>query len=856
MKKLLTILLLITISTLRAQNPEYEMGLFNKMDGLGQDYVYSLIQDKRNFLWVGTGNGLARYNGRSIENFTTADSLNDNFITSSALDGNGNILFGDFSGGITKYDGNKFLSIGLDEIDKKIIALSTSKLNGFTWGVTQAGTILKIDDSKIEAINKAILKDKVINSLVVVGDRLLVGTNEGLIVLDLYADGELSEGKMPEILEWINVTALHITIGGSVYVGTESAGFFMSQHFQSLDFQQLNLGEGFNDYVVTAILEDSGNNLWLGTKRSGTHLIKSNDIGLSRQVFDGYSGYPNFINTIFEDKEGSIWLGTVGEGLVQIVKNQFIHYNFKQMFGVDNINAGVELLKDTYLYTTNKGVFLGKFNHIKNKFEFEKYPDPALQKLNANFVFYDRDSIIWISTDSGNAYTYNLSKKLLEEITLPGVSDIKIRSLSRDNEHNIWLSVAGYGVFRLNENLKVTKSLNTTNGFIHNDIFSVYADNDNNIWFGAKAAGLAVRRPDGNIERLTQQEIFPSRDINDIKGDKDGNVWISTDGDGLFEYNGEEFVQFDTKLGLHSMYSGAMVVDADNNLWVTHRDGISAVRQDRLNKIATYSQNQGIFGVNTYYHTLFSDSEGGVWFGSGHELIRYNTNTQFNSDQLEPFITDLRFFYQKTDLANYSKDKNHNGLLPGNLTLPHDQNHLTFDFIAVSLKKRNSIFYKHKLQGYESRWSPPSTENSATYTNLAPGKYTLLVSSSDNQFVWSDDQIKYHFSILKPYWERWWFYAIQILFFAVLIVITFQVSKKRQTDTEKNKWVLRVMVYVCLFIMFEYLQNFLEPYTQNYIGGAPVFRIMINLVLALLLFPVEGLIKAFFYSKAKKIPTK
>lgn len=854
MKNLLTILLLITVSALQGQNPEYEMVLFNKMDGLGQDYVYSLVQDKRNFLWIGTGNGLARYNGRSMENFTIADSLNDNFITSATLDKSGNIIFGDFSGGLTLYNGSNFKSIGIDELDKKIIALATSESNGYTWGITQGGIILKIIDGQVESIQKDILKDKVINSFAVVSDRLFIGTNEGLIVIDLYADGELSEGKMPENLEWINVTALHITPSGAVYIGTEGGGVYSAKDYQSLDVELLPFGEQISQFVISSILVDSHNNFWLGTKRSGTHLIKFSKEVLSHQVFNNQSGYPNFINTIFEDKEGSIWLGTVGEGLVQVVKNEFTHYNFKQLFDVSNITAGVELSPDTYLYTTDKGFFLGKYNNFQNKFEFGLFPDPVLQELKANFVFYDRDSTLWVSTEEGKAYTYHLGQKQLELLRLPINGNAKIRGLTIDSNNNTWLSIAGHGVFQLDTNNQVVKILNTTNGFIHNDIFALHADANNNIWFGAKAAGLAVMRPDGIIDRLTQKELFPSRDINDIKGDAGGDIWISTDGDGLYEYNGEEFVQFDTKTGLHSMYSGAMVVDVNDNLWVTHRDGISYVRQDRLNKIATYSQNSGIFGVNTYYSTLFSDVDGGVWFGSGHELIRYNTNSQFDADRLEPFITDLRFYYQKTDLTKYTEDKDHQGLLPGNLVLPHDQNHLTFDYIAVSLKKRNSIFYKHKLNGYESQWSPPSTENSATYTNLSPGEYTLLVASSDNQYVWSDDQIEYKFSILKPYWERWWFYALQILFFTVLIIITFQVSKKSK-EAEKNKWVLRILVYVCLFIIFEYLQNFLEPYTENYIGGAPVFRILINLVLALLLFPVEGLIKTFFYSKAK-LPSK
>lgn len=832
------------------QHDDYKLILFNKADGLGQDYVYSLVQDDRNFLWIGTGNGIARYDGRNIDNFNTSDGIQNNFITASALDENGNVIFGHYNGGFTWFNGHNFKPIKLEGIDAKIVSIKTSYSQEYGWAITQNGILIKLKGQHLTDIRKDILKDKLINCLAFNDNQIYVGTNEGLVVFDVYQDGQLSEGKMPASLEWINVTALDKK-KNTLWIGTEGSGIF--KIIKNNDPIQVTK-DGLNKFYISA-LKIIENDLWVGTKRNGVYVISFKGNEEIIRDFNDQNNYPRSINEIFEDEEGSVWLGSTGEGLIQLVQNQFTYYNLSEKFSNKNITGGLLLSEGEYLFSTDAGIISANYDRFKSRYSFNYHKSKELALLEANFIDYDDDSLVWLSTNDGRAYTFNNRNQELKSLKLNIKESVKIRSISKDSKGNTWISVEGQGVFKLDPSLKITEHLNTSTGFIHNEIFAIHIDRDDNVWFGAKAAGLAVLRSDGQVDRLSQTEIFPSRDINDIIGDNDGNVWISTDGDGIFEYDGNSFSHFTTESGLKSMYCGKMVVDTNNNVWVTHRGGISQVNQANHYKIYTYDESHGMYSDDTYYQTLLSDFAGGVWFSSQYEIIRYNVLSDISKYKSPPFISGLRIFYEKTDLTRYTDQEEYEGMLPENITLPHNQNHLTFDFISVSLKSRNNMYYKHWLEGYETKWSPPLHENSATYTNLAPGRYKLLVAASDNQYVWPEEHIvKYEFSILKPYWNRWWFYALQMMFFIALIIITYQVSIK--SETNKSKWILRILVYVCLFIMFEFLQNFLEPYVKNYVGGAPVFRILINLILALMLFPIEGLIKTFFYDKANNMTDK
>lgn len=183
------------------------------------------------------------------------------------------------------------------------------------------------------------------------------------------------------------------------------------------------------------------------------------------------------------------------------------------------------------------------------------------------------------------------------------------------------------------------------------------------------------------------------------------------------------------------------------------------------------------------------------------------------------------------------------------LELTHEENHVTFDFTAIELGPRSKMFYRHLLEPYDSEWTPPSTSNSITYTNLDPGQYHLKIQATDDLDSWVDPITTYSFSISPPYWKRTWFYLLQICGVLTLFTLTYFIGKKGITT---KRYVLRLMLFSSFFITLEYVENFVDPLASDYFGGAPVFRFFLNFILALLLLPVEGIITHWLLSNEKK----
>jgi len=853
------LLYFLSISFLCAQNRDYNSTFFNKEDGLAQDYIYTTIQDRRGFLWIGTGKGLSRYDGKSIVSYDTIHGLKENFVTASAVDAYGAIVFGHYLGGLSRYDGLKFYPIDYDHFKTKIVDLTTDYKFGLTWGVSQDGKLVKVLADSIEVKEPAILRDKLTNCILSIGDMLYIGTTEGLVKLQFNKEGEIKEEQLDEIFEYINVTSFYKG-ANNLWIGTDGDGIYKYDLEQKTVKGTKLFEQRFDEDHITSLFEDYDKNLWMGTKFNGAiklSLNKKQNAIINTTYFNESSNYPNSINSIYEDKEGDIWLGTIGFGLVQLVKNNFSEFDLNKQLGVNVIYSGISTGVNNFLFGTDIGLVKGVYNFDINTYSYNLVDSTQEGKIEANILFHHSNGDIWIGTND-RVYIYDEKAGSIVPyiFTKDKESPNHIRSIEEDKEGNMWVSVAGHGVYKLNADYEIVDNLNTSTGFIHNDIFAIHIDQQDNIWFGAKGAGLALLNDEDSLLMLSQKGYFNSRDVNHIIGAQNGHVWIATDGNGLFEYNDSSFVAYSAEMGLFSNYCGKLTDDIDGDIWVTHRNGISKISagSSRRNKVVTYSQDHDIYKIDAESNVVFSDTYGGVWFGSRSKLLKYNPASKYDTDEsLKTYITELRFFYQTEDLSQYSDKEIFEGLIPDNINLPYDKNHITFDFIAISLKKQNSVYYKHKMVGYEGEWSPPSHDNSITYTNLQPGEYTIQIIASDNLYSWDDSLVmSYKFNIEEPYWQTWWFNLIQVIILMSLFFITYQLSiysKNRKRDI----WILRLMIYVSLFVVFEFIQDFSNPYIKLWIGGngEPVYRLLFNLVLAILLFPIEGLIKKYFASKKK-----
>ena len=843
-------LILVNSGHSSAQTKLFDQTTLNEESGLAQDFVYSVLQDKRGFIWFSTGKGLSRYDGRQIDNFTDEQGLPDNFVTASTLLSSGGLLFGHANGRFSTYNGVFFEPLLIDTLHSEIISLTEDGSHN-VWCATKSGGFAKLNSKLLleSFLFPGELQGKIVNDIAIVSDQLIAATNEGLYAFQI-AGNELFFIDSPELLRFKEVTAIEPveTDSSSYWVGSSEGEIHRAKIGSSTRILVTIVTSGIESSIQD-IVEAPDKSLWIGTLQNGIYHLKIDpNFKVSESVIlNEGTGYPiREVKTIFIDSQQNVWIGTLGNGAMEIYPRYVQFVNLKE-WGVEKVYAIEEGIRD-YFIATNTGLLtLSKDSTREKKIRrFHKLPNvPMLD------VFRSAENLLWISTEDMGIYTYSEATDQLKKIILNQIDGkpLRVRFFKQDAQRNLWISSIGSGVYKLTEKGAVVLHLSTETGFIHNDIFAIQPDKEGRVWFGSQGAGLAMLDAKDSLHRLSQHGLFPSHDINDITEDPTGNIWIATDGQGYFRFSNGSFENGGASQNKVTAFITGIAFNKQNRIWLAYRKGISYLDL-KTGKQRDFTTKDGLQNNESYGSKIMVDSKDHILICHESAITILNTSRINVELVLKTHLTGIRISFEKPVAVTPSMEQIKTSVFPST-SLPYNQNHLTFDFTATALNYSGPIYYHYFIKEFESVWSPPTTEHSATYSSLNPGTYTLQVQATNNLEKWADPVLKYVFTIEKPYWQRWWFYLLQITGICILFGITYLLSRSEKTKTS----ILRVMVFTCLFIIFEFIQNWVEPITTNRIGQAPIFKSLINLGLALLLLPMERTFRNFFavYTKSEDL---
>ncbi|UXX80062.1 hypothetical protein N7E81_02945 [Reichenbachiella carrageenanivorans] len=813
-----------------------------KQYGLDQDFegifIYSIVQDLDGFLWVGSDDGLYRFDGKKMLHYSQMDSMVGDLVTACVVGPDEHLYLGYYNGGVSIVEHGKYRKlIGAEA------ASGSSKLNRFyqdddqaLWGLTQNSGLVKIENGETKHIEIELLSQLISYDLIRHHDRFYIGTNEGLLMLKWNEDDEISPIGFVVGSFGKTVNALYEDPHDDeiLWVGTDE-GLFYVEHGASTK-GIFNPVEGLEQKRITSITRDHLQTLWVGTAASGLVEIELKDSHAHRLTyFDKVHGFPgNQISSLYVDRENEIWVGTFGHGLIQLNRAFFHHYELKKSSDIEGVNDIHYVNEDLYYLGTDKGLVKVFNRPEQDSLIFEMIEET--KKFQITRIFEEQGTV-WLGTRTRGLIRYDIAKKEFKDIKLSPVDvglSHHVRYIARANDGNLWVSIAGNGVYHINHQGELLEHFNTRMGFYHNEIFAILPDQAGNIWFGAQSVGLALLKPGKEMAFLTKDDVFPARDINSISQDQTGMIWIATSGSGLYSFNGNNFQRFDEETGLLSNFCNAVEVDSAGQVWVGHRKGLSLI-QSSYGIVRRFNHPSELGETEAILNAVTKDAKGNIWFGNPYGVTKVILpHIQHRIEKRRTHIQDIRVFFERVDLLAHSKQAKLDDMLPNDLRFNYKENHLTFDFVSINLKKPEGIFYQYQLEGYDKQWSPITSVNMATFTNLDPGKYTFRIRESDHSQFWNDNYEEIDFVIDSPYWKKWWFYLLQISIMVALFSITYLISAKGQ-----NLFVIRLMVYVSLFIVFEYIHTELEPYIESIVGETPIFQVCANLALALVLLPIE-----------------
>ncbi len=772
--KILLLLWFVT-EVFAVKGQQYSFKQYTLEDGLSHPYVYTINNDTEGFLWVGTGEGLCKFDGFSFSVSEADDTLTNGFVTSSLLDSEGRLWFGHNSGEITYYKHGGFTKIPTDEYTSStIIDISESPTGEMFFASQNSGVLRVSKEDKVDTFKNA-FTNKLLSSLEILKNGyLIVGAHDGLYLYQ-STGSEIEEIQKIEGLPYSLITTIVPVKNDDVeafWLGTEDEGFwkiiFKSETYDVFEIEHTAKDFGLEWGNVQQLEYDQLGNLWVSTFGSGIYkLLYDKEPGrfISQVHYNKGNGLSNdYVKDLFTDWEGNIWIGTYGGGLSLSVDEAF-SFRFQS---VDDFPSDITAIarSENYLWLGSKAKLLRYHTESGEKKIFTTSQGLPQDKITA--LYADKEAI-WLGTESEGVYTLNSANNRFQSYYDPDNSlEKQINHITADDNF-IWIST-GNGAVRVSRVDSQRELFNTYKGWPHNDISSIYIDSQNRAWVATKSNGIFVvgSNESFSIEGNVKLE-FAS-----ITEDMNGDIWAATYGDGVFKFHEDSLQYFSSDDGLRSNYCYSIASDSKGHIWIGHRLGLSRINIES-GEIQIFSKDAGITG-DCNRNAFIKSATGELLFGTTEGVIQYDPRKdRENVNPPRIAITNLQFNDQKFPAES--------------IVLPYDAYKVEIDYVGVSFSDPQSVHYQYKLEGYDFEWSDKTKQRKVVYPRLEDGDYVLKIKACNADGFCTEAPLDLSIKIKAPIWKRWWFLlsSAVILIGAVWFLIKYRERKQKEMQEYLEK---------------------------------------------------------------------
>ena len=767
-------------------------------DGLSQSTVETIYQDSKGYIWIGTNDGLDRYNGYEFKHYKH-DKYDKNSIANNYI---------------------------VDIIEDK---------NGYIW-VSTIGGLSRINPDKDEIKNYYSKEDSgnLSNSnlwqlLCTKDNRLIASTIDGLNVYDknkdkftriLYKEGELPSQYIYSLEEDIN---------GHIWVGTDNG-------LVELD-KDLNIVKSYQDAIgdsdVYNVYDDSKGNIWVCTLDNGLFKINLDDKSVENYKNNNskISIPSNNVRDIISDSEGKLWIAT-DKGLCTFdyEREEFITYNKKSYQSNSLIDDEIFcLLKDSsglIWIGTYSGISRFNPNSSFTHFKSDPYDNNSISGNVIHGIYEDDDKTLWIGTnESGvniingesikhlNKENSNLVSDLIEDITgfknyifigtneglsvlvkndktvknytitnyttKDGLPSNKIRSLFIDSKGYLWIGTnKGLAILDTNNNkiIDITYILDEM-GVSDKFIRAVYEDSKGNYYIGCFLEGGLIKINPNNKEYKIYKNIenddssISNNSIRYINEDLYGNILVGTShGINILNLSTDKFNHYTEKDGLINNTIYGILVDKNNGIWMSTNAGISKLSTED-DTFKNFTITDGLQSNEFNGRACFKSKDGNMYFGG------INGFNVFNSQDIELSTFEPKVIFDNFEINGTNKKD------ISNIKFKSNENNIKINFFTNDYKNTKTTQYYYKLEGLENEWNMTNS-NSLVFANLGSGDYTLKIKTITQHGVMSDES-SVHFTINPPIWRS--NYAICIYLILIIISILRYMHKVNTLDRLVNE---------------------------------------------------------------------
>ncbi|MDP9079208.1 MAG: response regulator [Bacteroidota bacterium] len=825
-----------------AQNESLKFLHVGTSEGLSQINVNNIIQDSRGFMWIATRNGLNRYDGYKFITFRydakDSTSLSNNMVTDMAEDKNGNIWLAT-QGGLNMYQRKtgRFIRFIHDENNHNTIAnnvINKLKIDGDNlWLGTQNGGLdcynLKkhtFQHHSHSNDNKGSLSDDNIRSIYIDAQHnLWVGAAKGGLNLYDSKTGGFTKFTYNDpragTPAGANIISIFEDRQHDLWIGTQDDGLYLFNRqlktFKRFKHDPENINS-ISSNTIYSLNDDEAGNLWIGTENGGLCILnKQSGVFNTYQhdEIDNNSINGNSVYAICKDRNFNMWVGAFGGGINLSKKTT-------ASFALYRHNSHPESLSNNYVldFAEDKGnnVWIGTdggglnmFNPQNKTFtSYKKQPD-GKNGVTGNYILTvkpDSAGNLWIGTWGDGLSIMNLQthvfKNFRHDAAKPlGIGGNNIYYILHTRNNKTWLSTFNDGLDCYDgktNSFKHYKFNGNNPGSIASDrIYSMLEDKNGNLWIGTSDAGLELynRKTDKfeNFNHSEKRNSISNNGVTDILQDNKGRLWIATlSGLDLFNPVTKHFTIFSKKDGFPSDIMYSIREDNFGKLWVSSNGGLSKFDPEKRT-VSNYTTEDGLQGDEFKPHSALKDHNGNLYFGGINGFNEFSPDHVLNSANFAPLaITSFELFNKPLVIAKSTSDPSplKNDISDThNLTLSYKQSVFSFEFSALDYASPDRKQYAYFLDGFDTEWNYIGSHNAASYTNLSPGTYTVMLKYRNSQGLWSPVRSPLKITIVPPFWLTWWF---EILALLAIIGAIYGLFKYRVHTIQKQKANLEMQV--------------------------------------------------------------
>lgn len=824
--------------TLMAQNGTLRFKHLDINNGLSSNQVKTIYKDSRGYVWIGTVNGLDRFDGFSIKVFRKirgdSKSLPDNTVNKIYEDHEGKlwILTNE---GLSIFDpvleqfsnDNPIFHKNIPLPKEDYIDLFPDKEGNF-WLLHRQNGLYKYDVKKDSILHAACSKELAPYEI----NGLAVGPEGNFWIINRGVSIEIFDPKKFKVVNRYSSVLDQLPKLSSdyqlmvdkekkvwIYVLNDDKGIycFDTQKLNITHYSSKSRQYHLSHDNISNIITDQFGNILIGTDHGGLNVIdhKTGKIRIyENEIGDKNSLSQNSITSLMRDDNNIIWIGTYKKGVNYYHPDLFkfttytLNPSKKNWLSNEDVNSFAEDAKGN-LWIGSNGAGLMYFDREKNTFKTFKHDPSNPNSISSDVIVdlcIDHNGGLWIGTYLGGLDYYD-GRRFNHYVNNPNdlrsLSNNSIWSIFEDSDNNLWIGTLGDGISLFD---RATGTFNRFSPHVNINtsyfIMSIAENTDGNIWFSTNIGIVEYDKKSGRFIQFTSDEdsdnSLSSNTTLDIYCDSRGWVWIATR-EGLNLYNPitEKFTILGEKDGILDDNILTILEANDGNMWLATPRGLTnlILETDSTGQLVfstkNYDDKDGLHGKEFNEHAALKTREGELIFGGADGFSIFDPEN-LSSTLLNPKVVFSGLKVQNREVA-IGEELNHRVLLPKSLnniesiSFNHFEKTFSISFAALNYLNPEKTIFHYKLDGFNEDWTATDASGrEVTYTNLHPGEYTFRVYASDMENSLKSDEASLSIVVLPPFWRTKWAYSLYLVVTLFLIFYTIQFIVKR----ERNKFLL------------------------------------------------------------------